>query len=138
MLEKNPREPFERRTHHPVILCVDDDQQVLSALRRCLSTEPYEVITAQGADEALYWFEEFPIDLVLTDQRMPGTSGTDLLRQVRKRSPSTARAMLTAYPGMTQEGLEAGAEAVLYKPWSEAVLKDTIRRALRPSSRRTP
>jgi DNA-binding response OmpR family regulator len=127
--------PFERRTLHPVILCVDDEPQVLSALRRSLSTEPYEVLTAQGAEEALCWFEELPIDLVLTDQLMPGTKGTELLREVRKRSPRTARAILTAHLGMTKEGLEAGAATVLYKPWNDEVLRRTVRRVLATSSR---
>ena len=64
--------PYEPRSHHPVILCVDDDREILSALRRSLSREPYEVITAQGVDEALCWFEEFPIDLLITDIGLPG------------------------------------------------------------------
>src|SRR5436190_6126952 len=77
--------PFEHRSHQPVILCVDDDRATLSALRRSLCTEPYEVITAQGSAEALAWLNEMPIDLVITDQRMPGTMGTELLLEVRKR-----------------------------------------------------
>jgi DNA-binding NtrC family response regulator len=132
--------PYEPRSHHPVILCVDDDREILSALRRSLSRESYEVITAQGADEALCWFEEFPIDLLITDQRMPGTEGTQLLRVIGKRFPKTARAILTAHPGpaLMQEGLEAGAETFLYKPWDDSVLRDTIRRVLEKSSRRNP
>jgi len=129
---------YERRSRNPVILCVDDDREILSALRRSLSSEPYEVITAQGADEALCWFEEFPIDLIITDQRMPGTGGTQLLREVGKRSPKTARAILTAYPGpaLIQEGLSVGTDTFLYKPWNDSVLRDTIRRVLGSSPRR--
>ena len=87
--------PFEHRSHQPVILCVDDDRATLSALRRSLCTEPYEVITAQGAAEALGWLNEMPIDLIITDQRMPGTMGTELLLEVRKRYPKTAGTILT-------------------------------------------
>jgi YesN/AraC family two-component response regulator len=129
--------PFERRSHHPVILCVDDEREILYSLQRCLSAEPYEVVTAQGADEALGWLEELPIDLVITDQRMPGTPGTELLREVRKRSPKTAGAILTAYPtlSLVKEGLEAGAEAFLNKPWSDDSLKEMIRSILGNSPR---
>ena len=129
--------PFERRNHHPVILCVDDERAILASLSRCLRSEPYEVITARGAAEALGWFEELPIDLVITDQRMPGATGTDLLREVRKRSPKTARAILTAHrePTLVEEGLEAGAETFLYKPWDDRFLKETIRRLLGNGSR---
>jgi len=128
--------PFERRNRYPVILCVDDEREVLSCLQRCLSAEPYEVVTAHGADEALGWFDEVPIDLVITDQRMPGTPGTELLREVRKRSPKTARAILTAYrtPTLLKEGLEAGAQAFVYKPWSDDSLRDMIRSILGNSS----
>ena len=120
---------IERRNHHPVVLCVDDERETLSALRRCLRNEPLEVITAQSAAEALGWFEELPIALVVTDQRMPGGSGADLLRQVRDRSPKTARAILTAYPGpsLMKEGLDAGAERLLYKPWRDEALIEAVR-----------
>jgi len=129
--------PFERRNHHPVILCVDDEKEILAALRRCLSTEPYEVLTAQGADEALCWFEEGPIDLVITDQQMPGTVGTELLREVGRRSPKTARAILTAYriPSVVVEGLNVGVEEFVYKPWGDDSLKEMIRRVLRTKPR---
>src|SRR5436190_4616316 len=101
--------PFERRSHHPVVLCVDDERETLAALRRSLRNEPYEVITAQSAAEALEWFLELPVALVLTDQRMPDVGGTEFLREVRKRSPKTARAILTAYPSpeMMSEALES-------------------------------
>jgi DNA-binding NtrC family response regulator len=142
VLDRNPGGPmpYERRSRHPVILCVDDDRGILSALRRSLSGEPYEVITAQGADEALCWFGELPIDVIITDQRMPGTEGTQLLREVVKRYPKTARAILTAYPGpaLIQEGLKVGTDTFLYKPWSDSLLRDTIRFLLESSSRRNP
>jgi DNA-binding NtrC family response regulator len=111
---------------------VDDDRETLSALRRSLSKEPYEVITAQGGTEALGWLEEVPIDLVITDQRMPGTSGTELLGEFQRRSPRTVRAILTGDRGPTtvKDGLDAGVAALLYKPWSDDVLRRMVRRLL--------
>jgi len=124
-----PRHPLN---HGPVVLCVDDEPGVLNALRRSLSKERCEVITAGSPDEALGWLKEVTVHLVITDQRMPGMTGIELLDQVRKRSPRTARVLLTAYrtPAVVRQGLEAGAEAFLYKPWDERYLIDTVRRIL--------
>ena len=104
----------------------------MSAIRRSLRDEPYEVITAGSSAEALGWLEETPVDLIITDQRMPGTTGTELLQQVRTRYPRTARALITGYrtPSTVCKGLEAGADTFLYKPWDDALLVETIRRIL--------
>ena len=129
--KKEPTQNSLRRMN-PVVLCVDDEGEILKALRRCLRCEPYDVITARSASEALGWLEELPVDLVITDHRMPGTDGTELLEEIRKRSPKTARAILTGYPGETviRKGLEAGADTFLYKPWDDERLRGTIRRLL--------
>jgi CheY-like chemotaxis protein len=115
-----------------VVLCVDDEAEVLAALRRCLRNEPYEVITVLGAREALARLGQGPVDLVITDQKMPGMSGTDFLYEVRRRSPRTARAILTGYetPSTIRRGFESGADAFLYKPWDDNALKSKIRRIL--------
>ena len=117
----------------PVILCVDDEHEILTALRRCFRNEPYRIFTAASAEEAFARMEHGAgVDLVLADERMPGESGTELLRDVRDRYPGTARALLTGYPSeiLVQKGLEAGAEAFLYKPWVDSLLRDTVRRIL--------
>jgi DNA-binding NarL/FixJ family response regulator len=59
-------------------------------------------------------------------------TGTELLDQVRKRSPRTARALLTGdrTPSVLRQGLEAGADAFFFKPWDERYLIDTVRRIL--------
>jgi response regulator RpfG family c-di-GMP phosphodiesterase len=122
---------FLRR--EPVLLFVDDEPEVLSALRRCFRHEPYRIFTAGGPGEGLAWLEKTPIDLVVTDERMPGMSGTEFLREVRDRSPKTARAILTGYPNQTviRRGLEAGANTFLYKPWDDESLRRTVRRVLK-------
>jgi DNA-binding NarL/FixJ family response regulator len=124
-------------TRGPVVLCVDDEAEVLAALRRCLRNEPYELITALGPGEALARLREGPVDLVITDQRMPGMSGTELLYQVRERSPRTARVILTGYetPSTIRKGFECGADAFLYKPWDDNAFKATIRRILERGGR---
>ena len=138
--------PVEQRKHHPpwnrgrVVLCVDDEPGVLNAVRRSLRDEPYEVITAGSSEEALGWLDEIPVDLVISDQQMPGMLGTELLKEVRKRSPDTALALLTGIrtPATVLRGLEAGAETFLYKPWDEDHLVETIRRLLTNVPRTRP
>jgi DNA-binding response OmpR family regulator len=125
------------RGRDPILLFVDDEPEVLSALRRCFRHEPYLVFTAGGPGEAFAWLEKTPIDLVITDERMPEMSGTDFLREVRKRSPRTVRGLLTGYPSETviQKGLEAGADALLYKPWDDQSLRGKIRGLLEKGAR---
>src|SRR5579883_991605 len=115
-----------------IVLCVDDEPEVLDALSRCLRNEPYTLITASRPADALALLEEVPVDLVITDQRMPEMSGTELLREARERSPRTARAILTGYdtPSTIRKGLESGSDTFLHKPWNEFLLRSSILRIL--------
>jgi adenylate cyclase len=114
------------------ILCVDDEPGVLTALRRTLKREPYDVITAPDATLALECVDRLPIDVVIADERMPDMSGTQLLREVRKRRPWMGLVILTGFPGesVMVRGLQAGVDVLLYKPWDDEALKSTIRRLL--------
>ena|SRR5436190_6993482 len=114
------------------VLFVDDEPEILSALRRCFRHEPYLIFTAAGSPEGIAWLERASIDLVVTDERLLGMSGTEFLRKVRALSPRTSRAILTGYPGedVIRRGLEAGADSFLYKPWNDDVLRRTVRRLL--------
>ena len=116
----------------PVVLFVDDEPEILSALRRCFRHEPVIVFTAGGATEALDWLEKTAVDLVVADECMPGMAGTDFLRVARERSPRTTRAILTGHPSpaIVRSGLEAGADALLYKPWDDQSLRETVQRML--------
>lgn len=121
-----------RRTEDPLILLVDDDPQVLAAVRRCLRPDGYDLITAETGAEALERVSLDPVDLVIADQRMPDMTGTELLREIKERCPFTSCAILTGYksPTVIREGGLAGAGAVLFKPWNEKVLRKTVRRLL--------
>ncbi len=112
----------------PVILAVDDDHEVLGAVERDLRQryrQAYRVMTAPSAAEALDTARELkrrgtPIALFLIDQRMPGTTGTELLRELRKLFPDTKRALLTAYAD-SQAAISAindvGLDYYFMKPW---------------------
>ncbi|MDB5790775.1 MAG: chemotaxis protein CheY, partial [Massilia sp.] len=71
------------------ILCVDDEPNILSALRRLFRSQGYEVLTAQSAREGLAVLEARPVDVVISDMRMPGMDGVQFLEQARARWPDT-------------------------------------------------
>src|SRR5438270_677043 len=124
----------------PVVLLVDDDLEVLSALRRQLRNELYDVITAASAAQALASLRGRRVQVVVSDERMPGTNGSELLAEVRDRWPWTGRIILTAYPGedVMIRGLEAGVDFVLPKPWDIENLKTTLRRLVAQVERSRP
>jgi len=115
------------------VVCVDDEPAILSALRRALRTEPYEVLTTPDPERALRWVSTQEVSLIITDQRMPEMEGTELLKEVTRRSPCTARIILTAYPGVvvSRPGVRGDTECMISKPWDSAMLRKTIRELLR-------
>ena len=114
------------------VLLVDDEARILSALRRVLRREGFEIVTAESAAEALRVMDERCVDAVVSDQKMPGGSGLELLAEASRRHPRAARMLIT---GLAQEipraELEAaGVCALITKPWDDERLRATLRRAL--------
>jgi response regulator RpfG family c-di-GMP phosphodiesterase len=116
----------------PVVLLVDDEAHILSALRRVLRREPYELLTAPSPKEALAVLAQRAIAVVVSDQKMPGASGVAFLGEVAARYPATKRVLLTGWPEEIAQGERDAARlaAVLLKPWDEAQLKATLLRCL--------
>ena len=79
------------------VLLVDDDPHLLAALRRALRHEPYEVVLAETADAALWLLGTTAVDVLVTDQRMPGMSGAEFLTKVRAEHPHVISIMLTGH-----------------------------------------
>ena len=77
------------------VLCVDDEPNILSALRRMLSLEGFEVFTAESGALALEQLAKQPVNVIISDMQMPGMNGTELLEKVRQQWPQTMRLMLT-------------------------------------------
>ena len=104
------------------ILCVDDEPNIVAALKRLFRGSGYQVATATRGLEAIAYLEREPVDLVFSDMRMPGMDGTELLAQIRARWPSTARVLLTGYAdiGSTIAAINSG-EVYRYitKPWDD-------------------
>lgn len=118
----------------PKVLLVDDEEPVLRALRRCLREESCEVHSASSGADALALLEEHEFALVVSDLKMPGMNGMDLMRLVQERAPATVKIILTAH-GDVSTALEALEEGAVYrflaKPWDDEDLRATVRLALR-------
>jgi DNA-binding NtrC family response regulator len=124
----------DRRTiRRQVVLLVDDDREVLAALRRLLRDEEFDILSTADPQEALEWIQTRDVGVLLADDRMPIMSGTSLFHLAKSYSPKTARIMLTGYAG---EGLivharKEGLFLVFAKPWDDRELKRVIRDRLR-------
>jgi DNA-binding NarL/FixJ family response regulator len=110
----------------PVVLCVDDDPQVLSAVKRLLRREPYDLLTTDKPSMALRWIGKRKVDLLITDLKMPEMSGTDLIKVVEERSPQTKSLILTGFPEKAS-GLPENRSNLIAKPWNDLEFKETIR-----------
>jgi len=116
----------------PVLLIVDDESRILTALRRVLRSERYEILTAETPVEALRILDERRVDLVLSDHKMPGMSGLELLARVSRKQPSAGRILITGWTEEVppKELAAVGVRALVPKPWDNEELKATLRAAL--------
>ncbi|MCH7868834.1 MAG: response regulator [Myxococcales bacterium] len=116
----------------PVVLIVDDEVRILAAMRRTLRREGYEILTAEGPFEALSVIDQRNVDLVLSDQMMPGMRGVELLEEIGRRSPKVVRMLITGWAEeiKADELGSLGIQGPLPKPWDDAELKETLRKAL--------
>lgn len=80
------------------VLLVDDDRETLMWMEELLRGHGLRLLTAESGERALELFEEEHIDIVVSDERMDGMTGTELLREVRQRFPHVRRALHTAHP----------------------------------------
>jgi two-component system response regulator HydG len=115
------------------LLLVDDDEAACRLLAEVLEREAYDVVSALSVGEALAAIERSgPFDAILTDLRMPGSSGLDLLRAVRENDPSALVLVLTAFgdAAAAGEAIRAGAYDFVSKPYDIAALRETLSRAL--------
>ena len=114
------------------ILVVDDERSIRVGLKGLLTKEAYEVSTAENGDEVLRLLASQPVDLVLTDLRIPGVDGLSLLQQIKKRHPDTLVVMMTAYGSekIAVEAMKAGAHDYIVKPFDNDEVILLVRQAL--------
>lgn len=105
------------------ILIVDDENEILSALNRLFyDREDITVHLAKSGKEGLKILENHPVDIVISDQIMPGMSGAEFLNEVNRLYPETIRMLLTGYSNM-EAAIDAinkgGISRYLSKPWND-------------------
>lgn len=120
----------------PCILFVDDEERVVNQLR-IIFRQDYEVHTATSGAAALQIMQSTQIDVVVSDQRMPGMTGIEFLDQVRRLQPSAMRLLLTGYSdlaaivGSVNEG---EVFRFINKPWDHAEIQEIIASAVKAGS----
>ena len=116
------------------ILAVDDEVNILHSLRRLLRRENYELLTASSGEEGLKILkEEGEINLIISDQRMPGMQGVEFLKKAMEICPDTIRIILSGYTdvnAITAAINEGHIYQFILKPWNDEELKSIIKRAL--------
>ena len=117
-------------TRHPILI-VDDEPEILYSLRGLLRKE-FDVHTATSGYEGLQVLRRQPTHVVLTDQRMPGTTGVEFLKQVRAEHPETVRLLFTGYADIKAviDAINQGnVYRYLTKPWDPDELQAVLRQA---------
>ncbi|MHB8249396.1 MAG: sigma-54-dependent transcriptional regulator [Acidithiobacillus sp.] len=114
------------------ILLVEDEKNLRHVLLAVLNAEGFSTMEAESAEQALERLSEVMPALIISDQRLPGISGTELLRTVKKRYPQLPFIITTAYGEIEQavDAIKAGAEHYLTKPVDEGELIALIRQTL--------
>ena len=116
------------------ILCVDDDLPILKSLKRVFMDSDYEILTASSGSEGLDLLSDTrPVQVVMSDYRMPVMNGVEFLKEVCRRRPDTVRIVLSGYAD-TASVVAAINEGEIYKfipkPWNDDELKVTIANAV--------
>lgn len=129
---EDPSTSPEAQQH--TVLIVDDEPSILDALKRVLRHEPYRVLTTTSPLEAFTLLATHSVQMVISDQRMPEMTGTELLLQVKLLYPDVVRVILTGY---TDEAAIMAAindgqvYKFLFKPWNAEALKLELYQALK-------
>ena len=114
------------------IVVVDDAPETLEVLQRNLQSAGYEVYTAPGVAEAIRILQETPVDLVITDLKMPHVGGLELVKHVRDNYANTEVMMITGFPsiGGAVDAVKMGAQDYIAKPFTDEELSAAVSRAL--------
>jgi len=115
------------------LLFVDDEPNILNALRRLFRPLGYKIHTAGGGAEGLALLEQEPVDLVISDMRMPNMDGAQFLERVRQKWPDTMRILLTGYADVSST-IAAINKGEIYryvtKPWDDNDITLLVKHAL--------
>jgi diguanylate cyclase (GGDEF)-like protein len=129
-----PSLPIQPEKRARTILLVDDEENILSSLRRLLRRDGYQILTAGGGAEALELLAQNEVDVIVSDQRMPNMTGVEFLRRVKTIHPQTVRMVLSGYTelqSITDAINEGAVYKFLTKPWEDEMLRANIEEAFR-------
>jgi len=132
--QRLPRHVTEQQQAPRNLLLVDDEANIVSSLKRLLRRDSYTIHTAGSGQEGLDILAKHPIDVIVSDQRMPGMTGVEFLRQAKQLYPDTTRIVLSGYSEL-QSVVAAVNEGAVYKflmkPWDDQQLREHILEAFR-------
>ncbi|RKY69083.1 MAG: hypothetical protein DRP97_05665 [Candidatus Latescibacterota bacterium] len=128
LLERNA-EPMKQTK--PTVLIVDDEAAILEAFQVILE-DAFDVLSAENGSEAMALIKKKTPALVFLDMRIPGTSGIDLLREIKKRKPRIKVIMETGYPDLdlALRSIELGASEYITKPFGVQEVQNTLENVL--------
>ncbi|MCK4427643.1 MAG: response regulator [candidate division Zixibacteria bacterium] len=118
---------------NPRILIVDDEENILSSLKRLFRKEPYQILTARSGEEGLKILDDHQVDLIISDLKMPQMNGIEFLKRAKEKNPVPLRIVLTGHADLRSiiDAIDQGEiYRFLLKPWDDEELKMTIRQAL--------
>ncbi|MBW6493875.1 MAG: EAL domain-containing protein [Burkholderiaceae bacterium] len=124
-----PTEMLRSSRDGRTLLLVDDEENIVAALRRLLRRSGYRILTASSGPEGLEVLAREQVDVIVSDQRMPGMTGVEFLRRVKAIHPDTVRVVLSGYTelrSITDAINEGAIYKFLTKPWDEALLLANI------------
>ncbi|OAH97952.1 response regulator [Methylomonas methanica] len=117
----------------PQVLIVDDEPYIMSALKRCLRRDDYEILTVSSGKEALELLANHPVMVIICDQRMPDMTGTEFLSRVKIMHPRTVRMIISGYADLNTI-TEAVNKGEIYKfhkkPWDDDELRNDVREGI--------
>jgi diguanylate cyclase (GGDEF)-like protein/PAS domain S-box-containing protein len=122
----------QKKAREQTILLLDDEQNILHALVRLLRKDEYKILCAINAEQAFELLALNDIQVILSDQRMPNISGTEVLKVVKELYPDTIRIVLSGFTDLKSvtEAINTGAiYKFLTKPWNEVELRSEVRQA---------
>ncbi|WP_077037607.1 EAL domain-containing protein [Pelomonas sp. KK5] len=129
-----PEHLYQDRQRERTLLLVDDEENIVAALKRLLRRDGYRIITASSGAQGLQKLVEQPVDVIVSDQRMPGMTGVEFLRRAKELYPQTVRIVLSGYTEL-QSITDAVNEGAIYKfltkPWDDERLRGHIAEAFR-------
>lgn len=114
------------------VLLVDDETNIVNALKRALRPDGYIILTAKSGQEGLTLLAKHEVGVIISDQRMPHMTGVEFLRKVKILYPKTIRIVLSGYTeleSVTSAINEGAIYKFLTKPWDDELLRDNIREA---------